>query len=150
MFAPADRVVIVMFALLAANAVISYGYTKDEIMSPAGVFYALAAFVALRHAVEWLTEAGRRRLAVVTVGCVLFVAASGWSIRAIGSHYLMHRTAFDFRNEWVDVQPWLEGQESLPRSEAEQRLVDGLRDEAIESDVVNPDWMNAPVNRLLR
>jgi hypothetical protein len=27
----------------------SYGYTKDEIMSPGGVFYALAAFVAMRE-----------------------------------------------------------------------------------------------------
>ena len=39
-----DQLVFVSVAVIVANAVISYGYTKDEIMGPAGTFYALAAF----------------------------------------------------------------------------------------------------------
>ncbi len=35
-----DQLVCVSLAVIAANAVISYGYTKDEIMGPAGAFYA--------------------------------------------------------------------------------------------------------------
>ena len=149
-FAPADRVVIMMFLVLAANAVISYGYTKDEIMSPAGVFYALGAFVALRHAIDWLTETGRNRRAIAIVWCVLLVAAAGWSIRSVGLHYRMHRTALDVRSEWVDVLAWLETQGDPPRSEAERQIVDRLRDDAIEFDVVHPDWLSARINRLLR
>src|SRR4029077_12858942 len=34
-----DQIVLVSLAVIVANAVISYGYTKDEIMGPAGVFY---------------------------------------------------------------------------------------------------------------
>src|SRR5205085_3035563 len=44
---PDDQIMVVSLAVIIANAVISYGYTKDEIMGPAGVFYALAAFVAI-------------------------------------------------------------------------------------------------------
>src|SRR5258705_11827479 len=42
-----DQIVFVSLAVIVANAVISYGYTKDEIMGPAGVFYALAACVSV-------------------------------------------------------------------------------------------------------
>src|SRR5690606_33491386 len=43
-----DRLVLIFGMVLVANAVISYPYTKDVIMSPAGVFFAVAAFAALR------------------------------------------------------------------------------------------------------
>ena len=34
--------------MLAANATLSYAYTKDDIMSVSGVFYGLAAYAAIR------------------------------------------------------------------------------------------------------
>lgn len=147
---PADRIVIVMCLLLPANAVVSYAYTKDEIMSPAGVFYALAAFVALRYGGEHLIHAARSRLALGILGGLLVVAAMGWSIRAVGLHYRMHLTAFHVRNEWVDVLPWLEGQGEQLHTASERRLVETLRNDAIASDVVNPDWLGSRVNWLVR
>ncbi len=47
-FSHGDRLVILFVVVLAANAAISFGYTKDIIMSPAGLFQAAAVFVAVR------------------------------------------------------------------------------------------------------
>ena len=41
-----DQIVFVFLGVTAANAVISYAYTKDVIMSPAGIFFAAALTVA--------------------------------------------------------------------------------------------------------
>ena len=45
---PSDRLILLFAAVLAANAVLSYAYTKDDIMSVSGVFYGLAAYAAIR------------------------------------------------------------------------------------------------------
>ena len=55
-----DQLVLMFAAVLAANATISYGYSKDQIISPAGFFFAIAAFVAARDLVERLPARGRR------------------------------------------------------------------------------------------
>ena len=43
-----DRLIFIFAAALAANAVMSYPYTKDDIMSVSGFFYGLAAYAAIR------------------------------------------------------------------------------------------------------
>ena len=45
-------------AVIAANAAISFSYTKDDIMAVGGVFYALAAYGALRAAIARAGSAG--------------------------------------------------------------------------------------------
>ena len=49
-----DRLVGLFLVVLVANAVISFSYTKNIIMSPAGVFLGLAVSVAAR---EWFRDA---------------------------------------------------------------------------------------------
>ena len=41
--------------MLIANAVISYGYAKDEIVSVAGTLYPVAVFAAAAHTLDTLT-----------------------------------------------------------------------------------------------
>ena len=55
-FDRSDRLVGIFLAVLVANAVISFPYTKNVIMSPAGVFLGLAVGVASR---EWFREPAR-------------------------------------------------------------------------------------------
>src|SRR5688500_5217309 len=50
-FSHADRLVIMFVVVLAANAAIGFGYTKDIIMSPAGLLQAAAVFVGVRDLV---------------------------------------------------------------------------------------------------
>lgn len=134
---PADQIVVVSLAVLAGNSAISYGYTKDVILSPAGVFYALAAFVAVRDALYWAGERARSPVVHAALGIIMAIAASGWLVRAAGLHYQTHKIGMEVRNEWVDVEAWLKTQKEWPTDPAGVRLVETLRSDAVERDVVN-------------
>lgn len=88
-------------ALLAANAAISFNYTKDEIMSVSGVFYALLAYAALATLLERIRAASGWRL----IGLALLVTSLGgaWAMRSAGLHYRLAQAAFDSRGQWAGV-----------------------------------------------
>ena len=130
-FDDTGRFLFVVFAVIGANAAISYGYTKDEIMSPGGMFYALGAFAAVRQAVH---SAGGRTTASWRQGLLavaLLVVAVGWVVRDVGTYYNMQRMASLVRNEWVGVDKWLQNEEATPTNDAQRRIVRVLRDDAI-------------------
>src|SRR5204863_6204999 len=114
---------------------------------PAGVFYALAAFVALAELLRRADSAeriiGRGGSAGSAIIIALLVMSSGWVIRTAGLHYQMHLITFYDRNEWVYVDDWLVRQKSEPSSDEGRALVRQLRDDAIESEAINP-YMLSP------
>ena len=123
-----DRIVLLFALVLVANAVISYPYTKDAIMSPAGVLYAAAVFVAARDLV--ISIPARTRLGAVTASLVLLLLSSTWAVRWVGIHAALDRTAMDYRTQWARVD------EIMPRmraslTPAEKALRDALLDDAI-------------------
>jgi hypothetical protein len=123
-----DRIVLLFVLVLAANAVISYAYTKDAIMSPAGVLYAAAVFVAARDLV--ISLPARTRLGAVTASVVLLLLSSTWAVRWVGIHAALDRTAMDYRTQWTRID------EIMPRmratlTPAETALRDRLQDDAI-------------------
>jgi hypothetical protein len=121
-----DRLVVIFLAVLAANAVISFPYTKNVIMGPAGVFLSLAVYAAAR---TWLqtTPAKRATLAVA----FMTLLSCGWGFRAAGTYYNLRRTAAEQRAEWVSVDAWLQRQHiEVGRSDA-LALRDTLRRDAI-------------------
>ena len=153
-FEQADRAVLVALALVLANAVLSYGYTKDEIMSPAGAFYALAVTLVAR---EWLERraADAPTVASVTPGrlavlLLLAVVSGGWAVRAVGLHYQMHQMAHDVRNEWVTVDTWLEGQHAAPTTPEGRALVRVLREDALARVAGNPWGLALQGTRVFR
>ena len=122
----ADRLVIVFAGVLLANAVISFPYTKNVIMSPAGVFLGLAVYAASR---AWL-QAMPQRSAAITI--VLFaVLTCGWAFRVAGNHYNLRRSAAEQRAEWVTVDSWLDRQHIALRSADARALHDALRRDAL-------------------
>jgi len=143
-----DQIVVVAIGVIVANAVISYGYTKDEIMGPAGVFYALAAFVAIASIVRGADLAGSRpRIAALTV--IVAMTASGWVVRTAGLHYQMHLMAFYDRNEWVYVDDWLATQQSMPTAEG-KALVQQLREDALVHMTINPYLLSSRLDQWFR
>jgi len=123
-----DRIVGVFVAVLAANAVISFPYTKNVIMSPAGVFFSLAVFAAARH---WFQRAaGTRLLATVVIFAVL---TCGWSYRVAGNHYNLRRTAAEERAVWVTVDTWLDRQRIVLAGPEAHALRDALRADALRN-----------------
>ncbi len=108
-----DQLVAVFVAVTLANAVISYTYTKDVILSPAGIFYAAALTVAVKALIETGSiTAGRVRVAVLTM--FLVVLSGAWAWRAIGIHIALRATGSVVRNEWVYIDDWIERQGLAP------------------------------------
>jgi hypothetical protein len=136
-FDDAGRLLFVATGVMLANAVISYGYTKDEIMSPGGLFYALAAFVGMRDVVAANLRAGLRPLVTVC----LVVAALGWTARAVGTHYRVHRMAFVDREQWLDVDAWLTAQQAGAKNDEQRRIVEVLRQDALRRTGVQPSLL---------
>ena len=98
-----DRLVLLFGMVLVANAVISYPYTKDVIMSPAGVFLAAAAAAALRH----LVASSPRRLSpgpAIALVAALAVVTSAWSLRALSLFGQLRQAATTERIEWAYVE----------------------------------------------
>jgi hypothetical protein len=123
-----DRIVLLFALVLVANAVMSYPYTKDAIMSPAGVLYAAAVFVAARDLV--ISLPARTRLGAAAASLVLLLLSSTWAMRWVGMHAALDRTAMDYRTQWARVD------EIMPRmranlTPAEKMLRDRLVDDAI-------------------
>jgi hypothetical protein len=155
-----DQLMIVALVVLAANALISFSYTKDEIMGPGGVFYAIAAFVAVAHVLGGRkqvasskgqsSEGGGARSAAVALTMALFIAASGWVVRTAGLHYQMHLMGFYDRNEWVYVDDWLARQKSAPASAEGRALVQQLRSDAIERRTINPYLLSPRLDQWFR
>lgn len=121
-----DRLVWLFVIVLVANAAISFPYTKNVIMSPAGVFFGLAVTVAAR---EWFRD-GTRRPAAATAAIVV-VLACGWAYRAAGNHYNLRWTAAEQRAAWVSVDDWLTRQRITLREPEGSALRDALRRDAL-------------------
>lgn len=146
-----DDVLLVMFvAVLGANSAISYPYLKEVVMSPAGMFYAIAVYIAVRDLLYRLR--GQASAAALWVVIPLFALSTGWSLRAITLVQTLRSSAFVNRNDWAaaveredEVRPrWRQ------RHPDAEHLVRQLRDEVIKTPVpqpyTTPRWTRAWVD----
>jgi hypothetical protein len=121
-----DRLVIVFAMVLLANGVISFPYTKNVIMSPAGVFLGLAVYSAAR---AWLDAQQPRHMALTIA--LFAVLTCGWAFRVAGTHYTLRWSAAEQRAEWVTVDRWLDRQRIVLRTADARALRDTLRHDAL-------------------
>ena len=124
-----DRLVALFIMILAANAVISYPYTKDVIMSPAGAFFAVAGFAAIRNLLTWLPARISPRAATVALAAAALVSGA-WAVRVVGTHLNLRTGAYVERNEWVYAESSL-ADEGVVLTEPDRQLMRQLRDDAI-------------------
>jgi len=142
-----DDQLIALFAMvLPANAVISYPYTKDVIMSPAGAFLAVAGFVAVRNVLTGLPGRVSPGVAMLAVAGTALVS-SAWAVRVIGTHLNLRTAAYVERNEWAYAESSLAA-EGVTLSDADAALLRTLRDEAIFTHPPPPP-LEPPFRRLL-
>lgn len=141
-----DQLVAIFVMVLAANAVISYPYTKDVIMSPAGAFFAIAGFVAARNVLAWLPGRVSPRVAILAVvGTALLSAA--WAVRIIGTHVSLRGSAYAERNEWAYAEGTL-ANEGIVLAAQDAALFRQLRDDAIYGHLLPPP-LRPPLARLM-
>jgi len=134
-----DTLLVIAAAAVVANCAMCYPYTKHEILSVAGAFYALAAYVGARQAIE-LAATPDRAFLRAAVTAVLAVTAVMWAFRSAGVHHMVRVTAFRARIDWVGaVQPGVI-RDSWP-AKAQRVAADlaaRLRHDALEMRVTNP------------
>jgi len=141
----AETVDFVVFgAVLAASAIASYAYAKDEIMSVAGVFYALAAFWAVRD----LMTRGLSAVPAVAVALALLVAGSGWAVRTVGVNHVLRAQAFAFHNDWAWIPEDMERRGTWPLDPSTRKIVIELRDQSIAMPIVNPWFVSRWADRV--
>jgi hypothetical protein len=139
-----DPIPLTALAALAGSAALSYAYAKSEIMSAAGVFYALVVFLAVVELARRLAAATSVSLRLPILVIVLCVS-SAWAFRSVGLQYRLQRGAFDARSEWVLRMP---PYHDPPVPEAEAQLTPRLRDEALHRGRTNPYLLWPRLGRL--
>ena len=132
-----------MIAVLVGSAILSYAYAKSEIMSAAGVFYALVVYLAVRELAEVFITKTRPSRRVVIVLAIAFVSTA-WAWRAMGLQYRLQRGAFEARSEWVLRMP---PYSPPPVEPAEARLTPRLLDEALHRGRTTPFLLWPPYAR---
>ncbi len=133
-----DQLVFVGAGMLVANATMNYVYTKDAIMSPAGAFYALAGYAAIRAVVVRL-PAMMPSLRLTASVCLL-LCATAWGIKTMGVHYNLRHSARDTRWNWAFVDEWLVNQE-VPLTDPKERAIK----EALQADAL---WRRPALPRI--
>ena len=142
----ADQFVLLFGIVLVANSLMSYPYTKHEIMSVAGTFYAFAAYAVARVVIEHLggqQAAGdiAGRVTRLTLGVLLVVVAGMWAFRAAGMHYMLQVQAFNERNEWARLDTERLADRDYRSDASAQALAVQLRRDALEMRISNPRLM---------
>ena len=144
-FDRSDRLVLLFVAVLAANAVIGYPYTRNHIIAPAGVFHALAATVAVARALGALDARRLARPAALSFLVVLLCAATASTVRFAGVHYRLREAAWRNQNDWAHLGPTTQ-KWNVPDDPKGQQLVRTLYEESTSMRVPGtyflPRWMD--------
>lgn len=140
-----DRLMFLFAIVLGANAVMSYAYTKDDIMSVSGFFYGLAAYAAIRLLIGRVTT--RRAMATVLTAVIVLTSAA-WSVRSLGIHHVARTYAFKTRNDWASQPSNWKRAGRWPADEDSQRLIVQLRNDALSMRMPNPHFEPPWIARL--
>jgi hypothetical protein len=137
-----DQIVFTCLGVTAANAVISFPYTKDVIMSPAGIFFAAAVTVALRDVLMGINRASLARACVW--GVLVALLSSTWAVRELAIHYGLRTNAAAERGEWAYVDGWLEREHQVLTDPMDLALKSALQEQAVYAGDGRPaldgDW----------
>jgi hypothetical protein len=131
-----DRLILLFAVVLAANATLSYAYTKDDIMSVSGIFYGLAAYAAIRLLI--VRVGPTQRLVAATLTAVILATGMAWSVRSLGIHQVARTYAFKTRNDWASQPGNWKRSGRWPDDVRSQQLITTLRNDALSMPAPNP------------
>jgi hypothetical protein len=142
-----DRLVLLFGMVLVANAVISYPYTKDVIMSPAGVFLAAAVFAAARQLFANVPVSVPRVRAVALI-VAMAVLSTAWSLRMIGLHVRLRHAAVVERLDWAYIESDIANRRVHAEGAEARSLLERLRYDALIAKPA-PPALHFPFQALL-
>jgi hypothetical protein len=135
-----DPLVIIAAVVLVANALVGFQYAKDEVVSTAATFYALAVYAASRDLLHSWPALELTRIRRAGLVAALAAIATLWSVRSAGLHYVLRVAAFNARNEWVNVLPPL-ARDRWPPNPNWVRTAARLKEQALPLRTANPRQM---------
>jgi len=136
-----DQMVALFVMVLAGNAVVSYPYSKDVVMSPAGAFLAVAVYVAARNILSWLPAVAPPRMAALVLASFALTGTM-WAIRVTETYLGLRAGAVVERNEWAYLE------EDMALTESDRRLFRTLRNDALFTHPA-PGPLSPPLRSLL-
>jgi hypothetical protein len=126
-------------AVLVANAVMSFAYTNDDIVSPAGMVYAVAAYCVAAGSLESARTSLRTLLVVVP----LTLISCAWCLRAIDRPYDLLISAERNQTDWAQVDSWRKNNPIVATVPEYAPMIERLRAEALGMHVPNPELSDA-------
>ena len=124
--------------VLGASAALSYAYAKNEILSSAGIFYAVVAYAALREMLTRVAPSWR----AVPLALLVLALSTAWATRAAGLHLRLRHGAFDARSDWAFVL-YPSNRSKWPTDPHTLRVVTRMREESILQRTVAPALLPA-------
>jgi hypothetical protein len=98
-WSPEARLFIVTTVVLVACGSLSFNYSRDRLGGMAVVFYALAAYAAVRAAGNRATHAAPATAAVT--GLVVLLIAGSWQLRALSAIEFGRNRAVSVQQDWM-------------------------------------------------
>jgi hypothetical protein len=142
-FNRSDQLVFIFLGVMAANATVSYAYTKDSILSLAGAFFAVALAVATQDFIE--SQSGLTPVRAIAPTVLLVVLSTTWAFRAVDAHMGLRTAAAKMRVEWAYVDSWLEQNREALTQPGAVELKRHLQEDAVRLHPLRPtlegDWM---------
>ncbi len=147
-WSPDARLCLALVVVLLASGVLSANYSRDRLGGMAVPLYAVAAFHALRAAVDRASTAPRVPFAMA--GVMLVLIAAGWHVRAVGTLERARLTSFRNHTEWLVAMP------ERRREFVERPVYLGIMDSMIEQGTTPgmpqptryPRWMSRWIGEL--
>jgi len=136
-----SRTFLAMLVALLSCGILSFNYSRDRLGGMVVVFYALAAFFALRAAAEQIVAAPRPRF--ILAALALAILAGAWHVRAVGILESVRRTSDANQVGWL-VQLAQRRMEFADRPEYLQimeAMIDQGTDQAVPRPTRYPRWI---------
>ena len=147
-WSPEGRLFLATVAALLASGALSFNYSRERLGGMAVVFYAMAAFHAVRAASSQLVQVARVRLG--SVALVLILLSGGWSIRAIATLEWARGHSWSNQREWFVMLP--EREISFARRPTYQRLLTSMTEQgrvpSAPRPTPYPDWFARLIGQL--
>jgi hypothetical protein len=141
-WSPDARLCVALVVVLLASGVLSANYSRDRLGGMVVPLYALAAFHALRMAVDRTWSASRIPYAMAVVMLVLI--AVGWQLRAVGTLERVRLTSLRNNTEWLVTMP--ERRREFGDRQTYLQIMGSMADQGTTSGVPQPtrypQWMS--------
>jgi uncharacterized membrane protein YwzB len=137
-----SRLFVVMVVVLLASGLLSFNYSRDRLGGMATVFYATAAFYALRAAAVRISSAPRALF--VTAALALTLVSAAWPARAIATIEWARAHSSSNQREWFVLLP--ERRVGFGRRKVYQGIMESMvaqgRDPSAARPTRFPDWVH--------